>query len=54
MVAGGKRNRVNVEETTTGEGGRMSRNDIVIHPTLCHKLRVKEAKLQAHCLPWVT
>lgn len=28
-------------------------NDIVIHPTLCHKLRLKDAKLQAHSLPWV-
>lgn len=28
-------------------------NDIVIHPTLCHKLRLKDAKLRAHSLPWV-
>lgn len=33
-----------------GEGRE---NDIVIHPTLCHKLRLKDAKLQVNSLPWV-
>lgn len=28
-------------------------NDFVIHLTLCHKLRVKDAKLQARSVPWV-
>lgn len=47
-----------MEKKTTGGRGGVVRgggreNDIVIHPTLCHKLRVKDTKLQAHSLPWV-
>lgn len=38
----------------TGDGGGEGReNDIVIHPTVCHKLRLKDAKLQAQSLPRV-
>lgn len=36
-----------------GVGAEGRENDIVIHPTLCHMLRLKDAKLQAHSLPWV-
>lgn len=50
MCGGGKRNRQNVEKK---RGGGVRENDIVIHPTLCHKLGMKDAELQAHSLPWV-
>lgn len=41
------RKRRNVEKKTDEE------NDIVIHPTLCRKLRLKDAKLEACRLPRV-
>ena len=41
------------EDNRRRRGGEGRENDIVIHPTLCHKLRLKDAKLQAHSLPWV-
>lgn len=44
---GGGRKRRNAEKKTAQE------NDIVIHPTLCRKLRLKDAKLEARCLPRV-
>lgn len=44
---GGGRKRRNAEKETAEE------NDIVIHPTLCRKLRLKDAKLEARRLPRV-
>lgn len=44
---GDGRKRWNVEKKTDEE------NDIVIHPTLCRKLRLKDAKLEACRLPRV-
>lgn len=44
---GGGRKRRNAEKTTAQE------NDIVIHLTLCRKLRLKDAKLAARRLPRV-
>lgn len=36
------------------EGGGVGReNEFVIQLTLCHKLTEKDAKLQAHSVPWV-
>lgn len=41
-------------EPGKGDNSRWGReNDIVIHPTFCYELRLKDAKLQAHALPWV-
>lgn len=45
---GGGRKRWNAEKKTARE------NDIVIHPTLCRKLRLKDAKLEARRLPRVS
>lgn len=42
-----KKKRQNAEKKTAQE------NDIVIHPTLCRKLRLKDAKLEARRLPRV-
>ena len=53
-MAGCKRNRWKgrQQEKVGGLGG-FRENDIVIHSTLCHKLGLKDAKLQARCLPRV-
>lgn len=45
-----KEKKMEHRKEDNGGGGRVGvrENDIVIHPTLCRKLRLKDAKLQAH------